>query len=44
MSGLATRVQCNFTFNIHLFANIAAGDKAAPGQELLAYLLNTMDQ
>lgn len=44
MSGLATHVQCNFTFNTHLFANIAAADEAASGQKLLARLLNTMDQ
>lgn len=44
MSGLATPEQWNFTFNTHLFANIVAVDKAAFGQELLAHLLNTMDQ
>lgn len=43
-SGLAASVQCNFTFNTHLFANTVAVDKTASGQELLAHLLNIMDQ
>lgn len=44
MSGLATPLQCNFTFNTHLFANIVAVNEAASSQELLAHLFNTMDQ
>lgn len=44
MSGLATPEQWNFTLNTHLFANIVAGAEATSGQELLAPLLNTMDQ
>ena len=44
MSDLAALRQCNFTFNTHLLANIVAEDEEAPGQELLARVLNTMDQ
>lgn len=44
MSGLATPLQCNFTFNTHLFANLAAVYEAASSQELMARVLNTMDQ